>query len=373
MMSIRLVADDLTGALDAAVQFTALDRGLSVLLDGHSGAASPSSAAISTNSRDLDASAAAARMAGAAAFLGGAGLRFLKIDSLLRGHWPEAIAMALRAGPDQLCVFAPAFPNQQRIMRGGRQYAPRTDGALVPLERDADRELARVGLRMARIPAGIAPDADIPAAPGSVLVCDALGQDDLNRLVAAAQRVGPPILWCGSAGLARALAGRAPPVIVPQPARRLVIVGSNHRVTYGQVAAVPASSAARIPLTDDAEQSALRVAASLEHGNCIVTPGLPDDITAQAAAPVIEARLRATLPRLAKPQEIVVIGGETLDAACKAVGANALHPRGEIMPGVPVSRVVGGAWDGIDLISRSGAFGAPDFLARLLAPGGRAA
>jgi uncharacterized protein YgbK (DUF1537 family) len=36
------------------------------------------------------------------------------------------------------------------------------------------------------------------------------------------------------------------------------------------------------------------------------------------------------------------------------------------LPGVPVSRIGGGLWDGVRLISRSGAFGAPDFLARLL-------
>ncbi|OYV67263.1 MAG: hypothetical protein B7Z59_04810 [Acidiphilium sp. 37-67-22] len=367
MTSIRLVADDLTGALDAAVQFTARDPDLAVLLDAKTGGAVPASAAISTNARDLDAAAAASRMDGAAAFLAWAELRFLKIDSLLRGHWPEAIAMALQAGPDQLCVFAPAFPAQQRITRDGRQYAPRADGALVRLERSAVHELARVGLRTAQIPAGIAADPGLAAAPGTVLVCDAIEQDDLDRLVAAARRDGPPILWCGSAGLARALAGRAPPLIVPRPGLRLVIIGSNHCVTRGQVAAVPAAAAARIPLGEDAERAALRIAASLEHGNCIVTPGLPDGLAADAAAAAIEARLRATLPRLAKPAEIVVIGGETLNAVCKAVGADALHPGGEIVSGVPVSRMIGGAWDGTTLISRSGAFGGPDFLARLLA------
>ncbi|MDE2328317.1 MAG: hypothetical protein KGK13_10670, partial [Rhodospirillales bacterium] len=61
--SVRLVADDLTGALDAAVQFTGRNPGLPVLLRARNGAPVPETAAISTASRDLDADAAGRLMA----------------------------------------------------------------------------------------------------------------------------------------------------------------------------------------------------------------------------------------------------------------------------------------------------------------------
>jgi uncharacterized protein YgbK (DUF1537 family) len=62
----------------------------------------------------------------------------------------------------------------------------------------------------------------------------------------------------------------------------------------------------------------------------------------------------------------VVAGGETLRGLCTAIGTEHLMVESEIEPGLPVSRMVGGLWDGLTVASKSGAFGAPDLLARLL-------
>ncbi|MFT2094147.1 four-carbon acid sugar kinase family protein [Acidiphilium multivorum] len=364
--SVRLVADDLTGALDAAVQFTGRNPGLPVLLRARNGAPVPETAAISTASRDLDADAAGRLMAAAAPFLARAGLRFLKIDSLLRGHWPRDLAILLGACPDHVCILAPAFPAQRRITRNGRQYAPGADGILAALPRSPGEELALAGCRARHIPAGALRAADLAAAPGTVLICDALVQEDLDRLVVVARGHGAPILWCGSAGLARALAGEGPCRIVPEPGPQLILIGSDHPVTHAQIAAVPPSAAARVALGTDGERAASLVAQSLARTSCIVTADLPRGLAPAEAAPMIAARLAATLPRLPRPSGLVVIGGETLASVCDVIGAEALCLAGEILPGVPVSRIGGGLWDGVRLISRSGAFGAPDFLARLL-------
>ena len=364
--SIRLVADDLTGALDAAVQFTGRNPGLPVLLGARSGVGVPQTAAISTASRDLDPDAAGLLMADAAPFLASAGLRFLKIDSLLRGHWPRDLAMLLGACPDHACILAPAFPAQRRITRNARQYAPGTDGILAALPRSPGEELSRAGCRTRHIPAGALRAADLAAAPGTVLICDALGQEDLDRLVAVARDHGAPVLWCGSAGLARALAGEGPCRIVPEPGPQLILIGSDHPVTHAQIAAVPPSAAARVALGTDGERAATLIAQNLARTSCIVTADLPPGLTPAEAAPMIAARLAATLPRLKRPSGLVVIGGETLASVCNVIGAEALCLAGEIMPGVPVSRIGGGLWDGVTLMSRSGAFGAPDFLVRLV-------
>ena len=63
---------------------------------------------------------------------------------------------------------------------------------------------------------------------------------------------------------------------------------------------------------------------------------------------------------------LVVIGGDTLYRLCQAMGADSLAAIGEWSPGVPVSRIVGGAWHGAALISKSGAYGDPDLLTRIL-------
>ena len=61
-------------------------------------------------------------------------------------------------------------------------------------------------------------------------------------------------------------------------------------------------------------------------------------------------------------------GGETLRALCDGLGAQGLLAAGLVTPGVPRSRLLGGAWDGLAVISKSGAFG-PDALWRDLLAG----
>jgi uncharacterized protein YgbK (DUF1537 family) len=72
------------------------------------------------------------------------------------------------------------------------------------------------------------------------------------------------------------------------------------------------------------------------------------------------------LPRLPRPQTLVVSGGETLRAVCGILGADHLAVDGQIAPGIPSSRIRAGAWDDVRVISKSGAFGAPDLLRSLV-------
>jgi uncharacterized protein YgbK (DUF1537 family) len=62
----------------------------------------------------------------------------------------------------------------------------------------------------------------------------------------------------------------------------------------------------------------------------------------------------------------MVAGGETLRAVCHALGAARLDVDGQVIPGVPCSIMRGGRWDGIRVVSKSGAFGDPGLLSRLL-------
>lgn len=370
MTTIRLIADDLTGALDAAVQFTGTVADFRVLLgqDWPQRMPAPTiSAAISTASRDLDATAAATRVAAASPFLADADIPFLKIDSLMRGHWAADLASLGARYPHHVMVFAPAFPAQRRIMRNGCQYALGPDGVMTPLSTVPADALAALGCRSRLVPVDCRRIDTLGAEPGTVLICDAGEQDDLDRLVAATREIDAPILWCGSAGLARALAGGEPRSVRPPAVPPLVIVGSAHRVTRGQIAALSPEAARRIMLGADAGGAVAEIGHGLASTPCLVTVDVPAGTSGTVAASMIAERLRATLPRLAPPRSLVVIGGETLDAVCRAVGAETLDLDGEFAPGAPCSRLGGGVWDGVRLLSRSGAFGGPSFLVDLLA------
>jgi uncharacterized protein YgbK (DUF1537 family) len=66
------------------------------------------------------------------------------------------------------------------------------------------------------------------------------------------------------------------------------------------------------------------------------------------------------------PGTLIVAGGETLRGLCIALGATALEAVGQIEPGLPRSVLRGGRWDGVDVVSKSGAFGGPNLWRDLL-------
>jgi uncharacterized protein YgbK (DUF1537 family) len=98
----------------------------------------------------------------------------------------------------------------------------------------------------------------------------------------------------------------------------------------------------------------------------VVTVALPSGLSREVAAAKIAATLAAFLRTAGRPGTLLVSGGETLRSLCDALGVTRLCVDGELEPGVPTSVMRGGAWDGQRLVSKSGAFGEPGFLQRLL-------
>jgi D-threonate/D-erythronate kinase len=350
---MRLLADDLTGALDSAARFVPLAGAVPVVWRSED---VPPTAAIDAGTRDLDASAAEATIERLAPLLQGADIAFKKIDSLLRGHVAVELAACMRHFDH--CVLAPAFPFQGRITRNGQQLA-----------RDGD------GWRHT--------DIDLPAALRacglSVTVRDAEADADLDAIVAAGRALAGRVLWCGTGGLAGALAGSH---VVPCPTLLrpfLALIGSDHSVSAGQLAATgrhlhritaagshPRASTAATErgAIDPAQIAAIR--RSLQDGAAAVCVVLPQGTPRVQAIQSIGACFVALLAEIARPGTLVVAGGETLRRLCDALGVVRLEVDGEVVPGVPTSILRGGDWDGQRIVSKSGAFGDTGFLARLM-------
>ena len=215
---VRILADDLTGALDTAAMF-ARDGPVPVRLDSPAPDDDAAVSVVSTGTRDVPVQALASLLAPSIGWLAGAGIAFKKVDSLLRGNVLAEVAEVVRAGGFERVLFAPAFPAQGRLTVGGAlqlaaQAVAGAPGSVGPAPSGpgplAD---AFVALGLA---AAVGDDALAALARGSgpcVLVPDARTDADLERLVALALSGPGRLLWCGSAGLAQALmrhAGRAP-------------------------------------------------------------------------------------------------------------------------------------------------------------------
>ena len=358
--ALRLLADDLTGALDTSAQFAGHCGPLAVGWNDPSAACAANSRAVDTGCRDLPAGEARLRFAELIDVLAPAAdcLALLKLDSLLRGHAGHEIADCAERWPQRSIVVAPAFPAERRVTRRGRQHwfdgrqfaATGEDLCATLAARGVAFELRRPG---AAIPAGVS-------------IFDAETDADLAMIVAAARPDRPEPLWCGSAGLGYALAQRSGPARdrYPEPIAQplLGLFGTDHPVTQQQLSGVSqhvfaVKAGAPVPAIAEAMQS---------RGAAFITFALPPGVTRADARHAIDATMADLLPCLPRPQTLIVSGGETLRAACGILGADHLVVDGQIAPGVPSSRIRGGAWDGVRVISKSGAFGAPDLLRTLV-------
>jgi uncharacterized protein YgbK (DUF1537 family) len=347
-MKIRLLADDLTGAMDSAVRLVPLAGPIPVRWNLK---AETGSLAFDLATRELDAAQARQRAVVAAGLLAGADIAYLKCDSLLRGWAAEEIAGCLQGGGFDHCVIAPAFPAQRRVTRQGRQWAAALDGGVWQVVGPALAEQLAATLCRAG-----------DAAPAGVSLWDAETDDDLARIVAAARALPGRVLWCGTAGLAHALAGTAPVQSDKIATPFLALVGSNHPVTLRQLAQAAAWHHV-LPTCDDA----MAVVARLHRDRAVVVSIAVPEGTARAAAAAAIARgfdrVVATVPQ---PATLFAAGGETLRAICDTLGATSLVVESEIATGVPVSRMRDGRWAGTAIISKSGAFGDAALLARLI-------
>jgi uncharacterized protein YgbK (DUF1537 family) len=356
MTTLRLIADDLTGALDTAAELVGLAGPVSVYWSGAVPVDLPTRTALDTGTRELGREGAIAATAQLAKSLVGASIAFKKVDSLLRGHTMAELAACLQVGSFPYCVVAPAFPYQGRVTRAGVQFRKTGDREWLPVA-DVCALLAEAGLAAAR------GDYDDRLVPG-ITVFDAETDVDLRRVAEIGREADGPVLWCGSAGLAQALAGSPPSPTIDLKRPILGLFGSDQAVTARQLAAC---GPYHLKLANGGPRGAADLATRLgQTGIALASLDLPSGLNRREAGQRIDRELARLTQQIRPPATLIVAGGETLRGLCIALGATALEAQGQVEPGVPRSKLRGGHWDGVDVVSKSGAFGGPNLWRDLL-------
>jgi uncharacterized protein YgbK (DUF1537 family) len=334
-VSMRIIADDLTGACDAAVAFACV--GMVTEVEPSWNLREPSDVqvvAFNTESRDISPMASTVRMKQVAEYFeGGAHQIFKKIDSVFRGNSYGEIASIIASMPHDLAILAPAYPELGRTIVGGELHYRDVSGdhAISIL-----RELQKTGLDPKIVAAG----AEI-APRHQLLLCDSRTQQDLRHVAEAAFALPTVrrILWIGSGGLAHALAASLGPssiqLLPATTGKVLFVVGSDHPVTLQQ----------------------------LEHlkrrePEAIVLP-IPRGITEFALRQRIDPFLSQGIAYL------FATGGDTALAVCRALKIRRLRVESEFARGLPQSRIVGGPLNGMTFLLKSGGFGDENVLFRI--------
>ena len=232
---IGIVADDLTGANDTALQFYLHDASTHILLNLDVVPETLKNIdiwATSTESRNIDSQSAAENTRNACKVLKekfGVEHFYKKIDSTLRGNIASEVLAVLEETGKDIAIIAPAFIQEGRVTVGGYQLVKgipieRTEAARDPqapiyesnivniLKKQLpESEQSLVGLVehciVSKGAASITLKINEMAREGKkLLVCDALSVVDIEQIVLAMKKCSYDVLPVGSAGLAQALA-----------------------------------------------------------------------------------------------------------------------------------------------------------------------
>lgn len=430
--SIALLADDLTGALDCAVAFARAGTSTYVSTSLRSETpAGVSVLSVNTDTRRLKPEVALGviRDSVNAIHRSGATLRYVKIDSTLRGHPGLEIATSAAINDSAIVLVAPAFPAAGRVVRDGNLLVHG-----IPL---ADTEVGNDPLSPVRTSSvhkilddfGQYPIHELPlesvrsdglvdklhsmanSERGQVVLiaCDAETDSDLDLLVAAALEIeassprggmaraeyGTNVLLAGSAGLAFALArALSPPSVDQEPgsvtsARPpfLIVTASQRSLADRQIAALVSNGVAELHTV---EFSLDRAGGSVSttrfdpspvtslisaNRSVVLRAIISGDLSTLSATAVrtiadeVTRQLGQIVADLTSRHTIgglVLIGGDTAIAVLSATEARGIFLTAEPLTGVPVGTISGGSLDGVTIATKAGAFGDDQTLVRLL-------
>jgi uncharacterized protein YgbK (DUF1537 family) len=380
---IGIIADDLTGASDTAVQF--VRAGWDTELQLRPSATRANVIAVTTDSRNQNATDAADAVATTVRRLREAGISHIykKIDSTLRGHISAEVQAVLgNWSPGAIAIVCPSFPAAGRTTVSGEL---RVNG--VPVAQTAVNSDPVSPVTQSHIPTLLHAShvgresgesaqslAERIARAGRVVVVDATTDDDLGQLADAIALIGANAIPVGSAGLARHLASawRTEPA-----APALVIVTSLQDVARRQAAAVEGAGTFRYEpapdvLIDDRAwmRSSSKILDELDESHATLLLTAPTDRSRNLPATLIPNRFAELAARIITQRArgsiagIVVTGGDGARALVDALGATGITLRDEVEVGVPIGALVGGRAEGLPVVTKAGGFGTDDVLVR---------
>lgn len=408
---LGIIADDLTGAGDSVVQFASAGIPGVVAFGTAFPLEQARVIALDTDSRGLAADEARQAVAEAVRQLRSLGATHLykKGDSTLRGNLAAELDALMDEAGMELALVAPAYPANGRITAGGfhlvRQVpVAESEAARDPVSPVHESHLPtllstgcsrKVGvLTLAVLHKGAAAVsreiARLKEQGITVIACDATTEEHL-AILAEYLWDHPKAVGCGSPGLAGALAqcmSRRDAVTISAAGKALrtghtsgpvlIVAGSRSQVTAEQIEEFRGSGVGRVEADPEtmlgagwtvyAADLAAQAARHLESGRDTLV-FLSTSAKAQER-PGDSQRLADALGEIAGTivraypamGGLVLTGGDTAKAVCRALRIDAIELVEELAPAVPVGILRGGLCPGLPVITKGGGCGNPRIL-----------
>ncbi len=423
---VGIIADDLTGANDTALQFKKCNAKTKILLDYSIPPENDLSTeiwAISTESRNISAEQAEARMLETIENLNkNLNLEYFykKIDSTLRGNIARETLTMVKTLNYDAAIVIPAFPSEGRITVGGYHLSKgtpigRTEMARDPhspitesyvpslfknqLKEDEQNMVGLIGLKTIMNGAGpiLIKINELIKEGKKLIIADSASAVDIEQVVLAINKSNYKILPAGTAATGSILAKLWLPedditekneqIIMPQMPN-LIISGSATQINSNQIEQLDKTydfdNIHTLPLTVEMVLNGINddfvndIVSQLSSGDTVVIhsskllenfDGFSDDsLRGELSRANLASKITDYLAELTKVITdkikvlLITLGGETSYKCCNAISAKELIMKDEVAPAIALCVDYKNQW----IITKSGNLGNPKTLIEIL-------
>lgn len=390
-LKVLVVADDLTGACDAGIQFVEVGLSTIVLMrpvkDFHGECEVLAVNTETRNKSDEEAYSIVRKIS--EHFKGAFQVFYKKIDSTMRGHIRVEVEAMLEGLDLRAAIVTPAYPENGRIVLDGylfvngellekTEFAEQREGtSYIPglLHRENSGEVSCMDISLIRRGINAVKDRVKELVQGGVriIVADAMSRSDLRCIAEACLDMDEKLLFCGSAGLAEEVAHH----IVRKGKAVLVVSGSLKRETLRQIEEVKRrfsvgvfklspqailkeepSEALLDSLLREIKRRRVAVLTSAASGDDKI-PGAE-----KAACRTLSRAVRHILEELRA--DLILTGGDTAASILSDLAVYSLKPIEEVGEGIPLNEILDGRWRGVKVITKAGGFGSTEVLADIV-------
>lgn len=423
---VGIIADDLTGANDTALQFKKCNAKTKILLDYSIPPENDLSTeiwAISTESRNISAEQAEARVLETIENLNkNLNLEYFykKIDSTLRGNIARETLTMVKTLNYDAAIVIPAFPSEGRITVGGYHLSKgtpigRTEMARDPhspitesyvpslfknqLKEDEQNMVGLIGLKTIMNGAGpiLIKINELIKEGKKLIIADSASAVDIEQVVLAINKSNYKILPAGTAATGSILAKLWLPedditekneqIIMPQMPN-LIISGSATQINSNQIEQLDKTydfdNIHTLPLTVEMVLNGINddfvndIVNQLSSGDTVVIhsskllenfDGFSDDsLRGELSRANLASKITDYLAELTKAITdkikvlLITLGGETSYKCCNAISAKELIMKDEVAPAIALCVDYKNQW----IITKSGNLGNPKTLIEIL-------
>ena len=390
MIRLLIAADDLTGALDAGVQFAAQGIQTLVTTDADIDIGGIGDhievLAVDTETRHLSGEKAYETVLSLVKKAVRCGVRniYKKTDSVLRGNTGSELLAVINGAESDKVMFIPAFPDNDRITHDSIQYVSGVPIAQSHFARDILNPVTSsfipdiisqyTDIGTVTVRRGETPDFDIHR---GIFIFNAETNEDMANIGDMLDRSGQLGLTAGCAGFAGVLCNvlnftRRKQELAVSGDNTLVVSGSVNKTSIEQMDYLKENGIKGVSLTPGQKLNvSLYSGAGCDElirliKNALAQTGLAYIEAVEGESDIVEAdrsMIAGNIGQIVKRVvcsfpvgNLFVIGGDTLLGIMRQLGINEIIPLSELSPGVVFSKVISDSYP-FNLITKSGGFG----------------